>query len=201
MDRISNQLPLAQHMLLPSKTTRIRVQELSPYSTANDNSVGVQEHQDNPLVANTPTEMGPSGASPLCPSWVDQWLIGSLGVQIRAGICSTEITSDERISEVRSLLSCPFKIATARSLQGVEAQTLVDFLDKVRIPTMSCPNNSTHQTGAYTIVSGRQTLAPVFAASLQDLQGSRYHPLLLSSQCRAHSCREGSLPRRVCRRE
>ena len=197
MNRISSRLPLTQHMLLPSKTTCIRVEELSPYSTA----VCVQEHQDNPLVANTPTEMGPSGAPLLCPSLVDQWLIGPLGVRIRTSICSMEITSDECIWEVRSLLNCPLKIATARSLQGVEAHALIDLLDEVRKPTMPRPNNSTHQTGAYTIVSGRQTLASVFAASLQDLQGPRYHPLLLSSQCRAHSCREGLLPRRVRRRE
>ena len=112
-----------------------------------------------------------------------------------------EITSDECISEVRSLLNCPLKIATARSLQGVEAQTLINLLDEVRKPTMPYPNNSTHQTGAYAIVSGRQTLVPVFVASLQDLQGSRYYPLLVSSQYRAHSCREGSLPRRIYRRE
>ena len=41
------------------------------------------------------------------------------------------ITSDEYISEVQSLLSCPFKIAFARSIQGNKAQTFVDSLDQV----------------------------------------------------------------------
>ena len=198
MDRRFGQLPPTQHMLLPSNALCVRVREPPPHSTSNNHLVDLQAHQGIPPVANTPPETEPSGAPPLCPSWVDQWLIGPLGMQIRA---SMEITSDECISEVKSLLNCPSKVATARSLQGVEAQTLIDLLDKVRTPTMSCPKNLTHQTGAYAIVSGRQTLAPVFAASLQDLQGPRYHPLLLSSQCRAHSCREGSLPRRIRRRE
>jgi hypothetical protein len=58
-------------------------------------------------------------------------LIKSSDTQFPAKICSMETTSTECLLEVRSLLSCPFKVAAARSLQGTEAQIFVDFLDQV----------------------------------------------------------------------
>ena len=58
-------------------------------------------------------------------------LIQSSDIQFPAKLCSMEATSTECLSEVRSLLRCPFKIAAARSLQGNEAQMFIDFLDRV----------------------------------------------------------------------
>lgn len=48
-----------------------------------------------------------------------------------ANIYTMEITSDECLTEVQSLLSCPSNVNVARSFRGTEAQTLVDFLDQV----------------------------------------------------------------------
>lgn len=42
-----------------------------------------------------------------------------------------EVTSNECLSEVCSLLSCPLKITAARNLQGNDAQVFIDFLDRV----------------------------------------------------------------------
>jgi len=42
-----------------------------------------------------------------------------------------DVTSDECLSEVRSLLSCPTKINVTRSFRGNEAQMFIDFLDQV----------------------------------------------------------------------
>ena len=52
-------------------------------------------------------------------------------MQFWARIYSLEITSDECLYEVRTLLNCPSRVAAARGLQGDEAQIFVDFLDKV----------------------------------------------------------------------
>ncbi|KAF9783953.1 hypothetical protein BJ322DRAFT_1109806 [Thelephora terrestris] len=54
-----------------------------------------------------------------------------INIPFWTNICFVEITSDECLSEVESLLSCPSKIAIARSFRGSEAQTFVDFLDQV----------------------------------------------------------------------
>ncbi|KAF9784796.1 kinase-like domain-containing protein [Thelephora terrestris] len=48
-----------------------------------------------------------------------------------AQISSLEITSEESLSELWALLSNPSRVAAARNLQGDEAQTFIDFLDKV----------------------------------------------------------------------
>jgi len=42
-----------------------------------------------------------------------------------------EVTSDEYLSEVRSLLNCPSKITRVRNLRGDEAQMFIDSLDRV----------------------------------------------------------------------
>ena len=57
--------------------------------------------------------------------------IESLDIQFWTSIFSSEITSDECLSKVRSLLSCLSKITVARSFKGNEAQAFVDFLDRV----------------------------------------------------------------------
>ena len=54
--------------------------------------------------------------------------------RLLAEICSMEATSTECLWEVRSLLTCPPKVAAARSLEGNEAQEFVDFLDRVSEP-------------------------------------------------------------------
>ena len=70
-------------------------------------------------------------------------LIESSDIQFSTNIYSTEVAPNECLSEVRSLLSCPSKIDAVRNLQGNDAQTFVDFLDRVspgyvsRIPTQN----------------------------------------------------------------
>ena len=59
---------------------------------------------------------------------------------------SSELPSNESLPTIRSLLSCPTHIAVARSLQGDEAQRLIDFLDRVSKPCSPCFNNSAHHT-------------------------------------------------------
>lgn len=58
-------------------------------------------------------------------------LIESLDTQVWADVCSMEINSNECISKVRSLLSCRSGMIVARSFNGNEARTFVDFLDRV----------------------------------------------------------------------
>lgn len=58
-----------------------------------------------------------------------------------ASIYSAEITSGECLSNVQSLLCSSCKIAVARTFEGVEAQTFVDFLDRVSevwMPPLNC---------------------------------------------------------------
>ena len=77
-------------------------------------------------------EASPSGAFSLLRSWlIDHRLIESLEMQFYASIYLMEVTSDECLSKVWSLLSCPSKINVARSLRGSEAQMFIDFLDQV----------------------------------------------------------------------
>ena len=63
--------------------------------------------------------------------WVDHQLTESSDAQFWADIYSLEVPSNECLSWVQSLLSSPSKITVARSFQGSEAQTFVDFLDRV----------------------------------------------------------------------
>ena len=51
--------------------------------------------------------------------------------QFWSDLYTLEVTSDECISKVRSLLNCPSKVAVARSFQGSGARTFVNFLDQV----------------------------------------------------------------------
>jgi hypothetical protein len=83
-------------------------------------------------VVDMPREEVPPGTLPILhPHWLDNPLIEVLDMQFWANIYSTEITSNECLSEVLSLLSCPSRIAVARSLRENEAQTFIDFLDRV----------------------------------------------------------------------
>lgn len=68
---------------------------------------------------------------PIRPQWIDHRLIEPLDIWFWSNIYSVEIPSDECLSKVRSLLSCPTKITVARSFRGNEAQRLIDFLDRV----------------------------------------------------------------------
>ena len=52
-------------------------------------------------------------------------------MQFWSDIFSVEIPSKECLSKVRSLLTCPAKITAARSFRGNQAQTIIDFLDRV----------------------------------------------------------------------
>ena len=85
-----------------------------------------------PYTANVSWGASPSSTLPLpCSQLMGRQLIGPLDIQYSANIYSTEITSNECISEVQSLLSSPLRIALARSIQGNNAQTLIDSLDRV----------------------------------------------------------------------
>jgi hypothetical protein len=72
---------------------------------------------------------------------MDHRLIQSLDMQFWASIYSTEITSNECLSKVRSLLSCRSKITVIRGFQGNEAQTFIDFLDQVSKLCALCLTN------------------------------------------------------------
>jgi len=69
---------------------------------------------------------------------IDHQLIGFLGVPFPTNIHPIEVTLTERIPEVKSLLSCSFKINLAMSIQKNEAQKLVDFLDQVCRSCVPC---------------------------------------------------------------
>ena len=75
-----------------------------------------------------------SGAVSLSLRLASSHLIQLLDIQFPAKLCSMEATSTECLLEVRSLLTCPPKVAAARSLEGNEAQEFVDFLDRVSEP-------------------------------------------------------------------
>ena len=78
-----------------------------------------------------PCQADISGTLPPRAQQIGHQLTESLDVQFWANIYSTEITSNECLSKVQALLSCPSKIAVARSFQGDEARTFIDFLDRV----------------------------------------------------------------------
>jgi len=63
--------------------------------------------------------------------WIDHQLIEPPDMQLWANIYTMEITSDECLTEVRSLLNCRSNVNVVRSLRGNDAQTFIDFLDKV----------------------------------------------------------------------
>ena len=82
--------------------------------------------------ANVSWGAGPSSTFPLpCSQLMGRQLIEPLDIQHSANNYSIEVTSNECISEVQSLLSSPLKIALARIIQGNNAQTLIDSLDCV----------------------------------------------------------------------
>lgn len=96
-----------------------------------------------------------------------------------------DVTSNECLSEVRSLLSCPVKITVARSFRGNEAQTFIDFLDQVsRLRLLRIGN------------LGRQT--QVLVRSCLDDKFRQRSLLLLSKICKAQSIVPGSY---ILRRE
>ena len=57
----------------------------------------------------------------------------SLDAQSWSDLCTLEIISDECLPKLLAFLSCPSKIAVARSFQGSEAKALVGFLDQVSV--------------------------------------------------------------------
>ena len=70
-------------------------------------------------------------SSSLLSSVADRWLEGSTNAQSWSVLYTLEITSDECLSRLRLLISCPSAIAAARSFQGSEAGALINFLDRV----------------------------------------------------------------------
>ena len=85
-----------------------------------------------PLDHRMSCEPGPPGTLSLLPlGRVDHLVRLATAPWFWEIIYSLEITSNECLSEVRSLLNCPSKIAVARNFRGSEAQAFVDFLDKV----------------------------------------------------------------------
>lgn len=71
-------------------------------------------------------------------------LIELSDTQFWANIYSLEIPSNECLSTIRSLLSCPTNINVAMSFQGDEAQKLIDFLDQASKHCSTFFFNSTH---------------------------------------------------------
>ena len=63
-------------------------------------------------------------------------------VQFWANIYSVKITSDECLTKVQSLLTRRSNMNVARSFQGNEAQTFIDFLDRVSKPHRGVPRAS-----------------------------------------------------------
>ena len=129
---------------------------------------------------------------------MNPWLIESSAVQTWESIYSMPITSDECVSEVRSILNCRSKIQSIRNLRGNEAQNFVDFLDQVSTSSLPCLNDSWSRTGAHSIVPGQQIPASGYTASLQDLQSPRYHPLLIYSS-NGSAYRGGPSLQQICR--
>ena len=68
--------------------------------------------------------------------------------QLCSDLYALEVTSNECLSEVRSLLSCPSKVSAVRSLQGSQAETFVEFLDRVCELCRSCFRDLEGQTQA-----------------------------------------------------
>ncbi|KAF9647734.1 hypothetical protein BDM02DRAFT_2520842 [Thelephora ganbajun] len=62
-------------------------------------------------------------------------------MQFWANVYSMETASNECLSKVRSILSCASTITIARSFQGNEAQTLIDFLNRVSTLSTACLDN------------------------------------------------------------
>ena len=90
-------------------------------------------------------EAGPSGTlPPLLPHQTDHQPIQPPDVQFWANLFSMETASNECLSKVRSLLGCPSGIAVARGFRGNEAQTFVDFLDRVSGLCGLCLDNLRH---------------------------------------------------------
>ena len=62
----------------------------------------------------------------------------SLDAQSWSELYTLETLPDECFPKLRTLLSSPPKIIAARSFQGSEANTLINFLDRVSAPCTSC---------------------------------------------------------------
>ena len=62
---------------------------------------------------------------------IEHCLIESLDKQFWVNIYSIEVTSNECLAKIRTLLGCRSNMNVARSFQGNEAQTFIDFLDQV----------------------------------------------------------------------
>lgn len=122
----------------------------------------------------------------------------SLDTQFWANIYSNKITSDECLSEVRSLLSCPSKIVVVRNFLGDEAQTFIDFLDQVSKLCAPVPQKTkTFNAGSCPAIHRGRTSPPGLAAHFQDLQSPQDHTCLIYSSTGARTSREHLLPRRV----
>lgn len=80
-------------------------------------------------------ELGPSSVSS---QRMDHPLTQSLDSYFCSDFHALEVASDECLSKVQSLLSCPSKISAARNFQGSQAETFIEFLDRVSKPYAPC---------------------------------------------------------------
>ena len=92
-------------------------------------------------------ELGPSSLSS---QRMDHPLTKSLEDCLSSDVYALEVASDECVSRVQSLLSCPSKISAARNFQGSQAETFVEFLDRVSKPYAPCFRKLDGQTQALT---------------------------------------------------
>lgn len=96
-----------------------------------------------------PIPLRPRETGRPCSSPTDRpWLIGvsSPDMQFLTRMYSVEITSDECLSVVQSLLNCPLNMALVRSFRGSDALVFIDFLDQASEPHSPPPYSSSYQT-------------------------------------------------------
>ena len=134
---------------------------------------------------------------------IDHWLINSSDIRFWTKIYSMEVTSGECLSEVQFLLNCPSKITFARGFCGNEAQTFIDFLDRVRAQRAKFrgDNSERQNTGTRMWLPRSQTPAARPTTSFQDLRSTSDYTLFIYSPTGALARRADPLPRRVRRRE
>lgn len=124
-------------------------------------------------------------------------------MQFCSDLYALEVTSDECLSKVRFLLSCPSEVSAVRDLQGSQAETFIEFLDRVRELCRSCFRDLLRgpNAGSPATASRRQIPAAGFTTPFQDLQSPGDHTRLVYSSTGIYTYRELSGSRRLLRSE
>ena len=88
-----------------------------------------------------PCEAGHSGALSPFLSWGQQThpsFTASSTTLLYDDIYMVDMSAEESVSNIRSLIHSPSWIAVARSLRGEEAQGLIDFIDQASGAQLQC---------------------------------------------------------------